>query len=229
MEAFNIGPFTLCPGRAVRLKGTEQQDWSVSFDGRVIGCGLVVGTTGTRACVIEACTDAILGFKAAARRKHAPVSISLRHLASDKIVASMAAVGLLDGMSGCIPDDRFEYWAECGTSKCPMTLNEWTAAAAQVAAPVHHWITGLLPSDVLTQVAEDWRAPSEHEIRCIVGEHSFTGITGAAAAELVGVTPQNFRKYTAAEGSASRQKISFAMWHLLLHRLGVQTMATKPE
>ena len=30
-------------------------------------------------------------------------------------------------------------------------------------------------------------------------------------------------EYTAADGAASRQRMSFAMWHLLLHRLGVQS------
>ena len=39
---------------------------------------------------------------------------------------------------------------------------------------------------------------------------------------MVGVTPQNFRKYTARDGASTRQGMSFAMWHLLLHKLGVQ-------
>ena len=36
---------------------------------------------------------------------------------------------------------------------------------------------------------DNWRAPTDVEILCVVGEHSFTGITGAAAAELCGVAP----------------------------------------
>ena len=106
----------------------------------------------------------------------------------------------------------------------PVLLSEWTALAAQYTAPRLSWIAGLLPDDVLTTSSEQWRAPTDLEIRCVVGEHSFTGITGAAAADLCGVTPQNFRKYTAADGSASRQNISFAMWHLLLHRLAIQNL-----
>lgn len=231
MEAFNVGPFTLTPGRALRHNGTEQQTWSVSFFGDVVGSGVVYGNSPSRADVIEACSDAIASFKSRLRKKHAPARIDLRHFASDAVVASMSiSVELLDGMSGCIADDRFEYWAERGDddrgvySRAPMTLQEWTEAGAKYAAPALHWITGLLPDDVLTASAEDWRAPIEQEIRCVVGEHSFTGVTGAAAAELVGVTPQNFRKYTAAEGSSTRQKISFAMWHLLLHKLGIKNL-----
>lgn len=222
MQDFKAGPFAFIPGRSTRVNNTQVQNWEVQFNGRRIGFGAVTGEP-SRTAVIDACGDDISAFKGDMRAKHAPGRIVLRHFASGDAVASLFAVGgVLPSMSPCIADDRFEYWAEgAGTMKMPMSLDEWTAAAAAHTAPENSWVAGLLPDDVLTLDAEDWRAPTEHEIRCVVGEHSFTGITGAAAAQLVGVTPQNFRKYTAADGSASQQKISFAMWHMLLQRLGV--------
>ena len=75
---------------------------------------------------------------------------------------------------------------------------------------------------MLARELADWRAPTSWELRHVVGEGSFTGWTGAQAAAMVGVTPQNFRKYTARDGASTRQGMSFAMWHLLLHKLGVQ-------
>lgn len=79
-----------------------------------------------------------------------------------------------------------------------------------------------LPAEVLTEDPWYWRAPTAAEIRVVIGKGSETGIPGAQAAHLVGVLPQNFRKYTASDDAASRQKMSFAMWHLLLHRAGVK-------
>lgn len=76
----------------------------------------------------------------------------------------------------------------------------------------------------MAQDAGEWRAPTSWELRHVVGEGSFTGVTGAQAAALVGVTPQNFRKYTARDGASTRQGMSYAMWHLLLHKLGVQSL-----
>ena len=84
------------------------------------------------------------------------------------------------------------------------------------------YIAARLPPDVLTEDPATWRAPTSAEIRVVVGKDSETGLSGAAAAHLVGVLPQNFRKYTAADDAVSRQKMSFAMWHLLLHRAGVR-------
>jgi len=85
------------------------------------------------------------------------------------------------------------------------------------------WVQALLPGDVLTEDKAHWRAPTAWEIRHVVGEGSFSGITVAKAAELVGVLPPGFRKYLAADGTKNRQSISYyAAWHLLLHKLGVK-------
>jgi len=86
-------------------------------------------------------------------------------------------------------------------------------------------VQALLPVEVLTEDPAAWRAPSAAEIRVVIGKDSETGLPGAQAAHLVGVLPQNFRKYTAADDAASRQKMSFAMWHLLLHRTGVKLVS----
>jgi hypothetical protein len=83
------------------------------------------------------------------------------------------------------------------------------------------WIAELLPPDVLNTDPAAWRVPTAAEIRVVVGVDSKTGITGNEAAHLVGVPGTTFRKYTASNYADHRHKISFSMWHLLLHRLGV--------
>ena len=102
------------------------------------------------------------------------------------------------------------------------------SAGWPLVAPNSH-ITTLLPADVLTENPAEWRAPTAADIKIVVGKGSETGLPGSVAAHLVGVLPQNFRKYTAADDAASRQKMSYAMWHLLLHRVGVKqaTIAIK--
>ena len=83
-------------------------------------------------------------------------------------------------------------------------------------------VQALLPAEVLTEDPAAWRAPTATEIRIVIGRDSKTGLSGAQAAHIVGVLPQNFRKYTSSDDASSRQKMSFAMWHLLLHRTGVK-------
>ena len=80
-----------------------------------------------------------------------------------------------------------------------------------------------LPPDVLTEDPNLWRAPTADEIRLVVGLRSATRVSGAIAGRLVGISEQNFRKYTAKDGAAAKHKISFAMWHYLLHKLDVKT------
>ncbi len=153
--------------------------------------------------------------------------MKLIRYSDESILATLRTeTGFVPGMSSGIMNDSSEYWVVHGTNATlnkRICLMEWTRLATQHCAAENDWIAGLLPSCVLTADEEAWRAPTEHELRCVVGEHSFTAKTGAACAALVGVTPQNFRKYTAAEGASTRQKMSFAMWHLLLHRLKIQT------
>jgi hypothetical protein len=93
-----------------------------------------------------------------------------------------------------------------------------------VTAPANAWIAELFPNEVLDIDPDAWRAPTAWELRHVVGEGSFTRVSGAKAAALVGVSPQNFRKYTAGDSAKNRQSISFAMWHLLLARLQVKAV-----
>lgn len=85
--------------------------------------------------------------------------------------------------------------------------------------PSSAYIADLLPPEVLTDDPSAWRPPTAAEIRIVIGKDSETGLSGADAARLVGVFPQSFRKYTAVDGASA---MSFAVWHLLLHRIGVK-------
>ena len=78
-----------------------------------------------------------------------------------------------------------------------------------------------LPPEVLSEDPGRWVAPSSEQIRVVVGLRSVTGVSGAIAGRLVGISEQNFRKYTAKDGAVAKHKISFAMWHLLLIKLSV--------
>lgn len=148
------------------------------------------------------------------------------------------ALAPIDGLQKCLIDDRFETWIVSDLGSAPMGAEEFgrlqTAHEAIARAlldcaktadcgPPRAWITALLSSDVLAREPSWWRPPTSWELRHVVGEGSFTGVSGAHAAALVGVTPQNFRKYTARDGASTRQAMGFAMWHLLLHKLGVQS------
>lgn len=159
-----------------------------------------------------------------------------------RVLGTFVAAAEIAGLSSGLIDDRYPTWLVTASAPAmcvPVGVEEFQrlqvahnaihaarAAAAPAPAPAarHAWVTKLLPEEVLTTDPETWRAPTAWELRHVVGEDSFVGVTGAAAAALVGVTPQGFRKYTAREGAANRQSISFAMWHLLLHRLGVQRL-----
>ncbi len=93
-------------------------------------------------------------------------------------------------------------------------------ASKPLPAPMRGSST-LLPSEVLTLDKDAWRSPTHDELAHVIGIGSLTGIPGERAAALVGHEPQNFRKYTASATAQHRQSISFATWHLLLHRLGI--------
>ena len=84
------------------------------------------------------------------------------------------------------------------------------------------WIQGLLPIEVLEQDPTYWRPPTAAEIRLVVGRDSHTGMSGASAAKLIGVNTASFRKYTAREDAINQQKMSYAAWHLLLHKAGIR-------
>jgi len=251
VEAFDFGPFTFSPGRAMRVAGEASQRWAMTYGHDEIAEHVIPSTT-SRDNIIETFnSDRSTFINRAARQNRARREPSGAYAVAlvrstdttgcrGETIACVDAYAPIPGMSAGLIDDRFETWAISEIGVVPMTRREFDllASASAVTAEAistaeamraeanarlpHEWITRLLPNAVLTDDHAEWRAPSSWEIRHVVGEGSFTHVTGAKAAELVGVTPQNFRKYTARDGARTRQAISFAMWHLLLHKLGVQ-------
>lgn len=223
MQDFQSGPFEYRAGQRTKLVGQPNIEWSLCYGGKTLA-ERFVSAAAPRSEVQEAFSDDIAAFKKRASTAYAPNRFDLVDSETGDVVASFFSHSV-PGMTPGLIDDRSRYWvrSENGLRSRPVTLSGFAALTAAHQAPPLSWVPGLLPDDVLTVDAAEWRAPMAWEIRHVVGEGSFTGITGAKAAALVGVLPQNFRKYTAADGAASRQKMSFAMWHLLLHRLGVQS------
>lgn len=87
------------------------------------------------------------------------------------------------------------------------------------------WIAQMLPPEVLSLDSSKWKAPNLFELRHIVGIGSLTGITVEQAANLVGVSAVNFRKYVAKPTAKNRSSISFSSWHMLLERLEVHSIS----
>lgn len=222
MPSFAFGPFTFTPGRALRVAGTASRYWAMHYGATELAEQALPDPV-TRSDIIEAFSSPRQDFERAARDENAPDRIDL----IDVETGDPAAHFYSDAMCGMTPgliDDSSRYWLRSADRlrSRPVTLSEFAQVAAENSAPALSWITGLLPDAVMTAAPDEWRSPTSWEIRHIVGEGSFTRVSGAGAAALVGVTPQNFRKYTARDGASTRQGMSFAMWHLLLHKLGVQ-------
>ena len=222
MDTFSYGPFALAPGRAMRLAGVPSRSWSFSYHSDLLA-ERSLPESASQSEIIDAFLCDRAEFIRRCRREHAANRIALVDFETGDEVAHFYSFDSC-GMSRGLIDDRSRYWIRSADSHYSrdVTLTQFAQIAAEHAAPENGWLASLLPGDVLTSDADEWRAPTAWEIRHIVGEGSFTGITGAKAAAIVGVTPQNFRKYTARDGAATRQNISFAMWHLLLHKLGVK-------
>ena len=224
MQDFKFGAFECRAGQRTRLAGQPSIEWSLRYSGKTLAERFVPAVA-PRGEVQEAFSEDVTEFKARARTGYAPARFELIDYTTGDAVAAFFAHSVPDMTPGLI-DDRSRYWLRSADRlySRPVTLSEFGALTAAHQAPPLAWVTGLLSEEVLTLDAAEWRAPTAWEIRHVVGEGSFTGITGSKAAALVGILPQNFRKYTAADGAASRQKMSFAMWHLLLHQLGVQSL-----
>ncbi|AJY62577.1 hypothetical protein [Burkholderia glumae] len=230
MREFQHGPFLYSANNQRSIAGRPCLDWEVHYDDRGQAlCSMTLPADSTQSAVIEALADSVASFRRNAMRDGAVDVLQLVRQSDDVVLSGVPVRALPAGMSNCLMDDRFPTWAQVAgtTLRVPMDIAEFTEHVSQARAPKNAWIAGLLPDEVLTLDADEWRAPTSWEIRHVVGEGSFTGVTGAQAAALVGVVPQNFRKYTAREGASARQSISFAMWHALLHRLGVKALETE--
>lgn len=250
MQEFQTGPFSFDPvGRPLTVNGQASQRWAMSYGDKHLA-EKTIAQPATAAQIAEAFGDDRAAFIRSHQPAMAKPANPLAGGTRVRLVQSTGATGVhgqqvgeflalapIDGISRGLIDDRFATWAVSELGCVPMEPGEFArlqaaheaiAAALQQlpaaasTAPAAGWVADLLPDDVLTDDAQAWRPPTSWELRHVVGEGSFTGISGAKAAQLVGVEPQSFRKYTAREGAASRQKMSFAMWHLLLHKLGVK-------
>jgi hypothetical protein len=223
MTAFQTGPFTFEPSpRGLRRNGKPARSWTLLYGDRFLA-EKTLPEGQKQGDIIQAFDQALGEFVADARETHGPdVRVELVEEASGEVLGSFRSHDMC-GMTAGLIDDRHPYWIRSATGRYsrPVTISDFAALAVDHAAPENSWIAGLLPDEVLTTDPDVWRAPSSWEIRHVVGEGSFTGISGATAAKLVGVTPQNFRKYFAADSAKTRQKMSFAMWHYLLTRLHV--------
>ncbi len=214
-ENFMVGPFEISPGRPYTYDiyyGPRLLAHNIDADGE------------TRQAVIESLGDCLARLRGELRDRSEVYYIDLVTGDGEKTGAGFWCEALaVPGMQGAIPDDRFPYWlrSQDRVWAMPVSLAEFSAIAERHRAPPLTWIANLLPDAVLTDDPEQWRAPTAFELRHVVGEGSFTGISGAKAAALVGISPQNFRKYLAAYTAKNRQSISFSAWHLLLQRLGV--------
>lgn len=222
---FRSGPFefTRAP-KGAKVGGVPSFRWALHYGPQLLAEKRLPASC-SPAEVRDTFAPEIGRFIAEAKEQGAPELYNL--ITPAGVVLAVVALDGMPGMTGCIPDDRFPYWlvtASKPTRGDAVTLGEFARAVADHQPAPLGWVSDLLPSAVMTNDPAAWQAPSSWHIRHVVGEGSFTGVTGAAAAALVGVTPQNFRKYTAADAARTHQPISFAMWHLLLHKLGVKRL-----
>lgn len=222
MNEFTSGPFVFAPGGIKTINGQPHRRWALSYGAKELA-ERYAPAAATQDQVREIFSDDIVIFTRSARERGTPDPVILIDQETGDPAASFRTLGVPDMTPGLI-DDRSKYWLRSLNRlySRPVTLPEFTALAAKYTAPENAWMTVLLPESALSKSAEEWRAPTSWELRHIVGEGSFTHISGAKAAALVGVSPQNFRKYTASDNAKNRQSISFSMWHLLLYKLGVQ-------
>lgn len=209
---FMVGPFE------VRPKTADLFD--IHYGPRVMRRGMYAPGA-TRHAVIEELSDVLAELRRDLEDRTELFCIELVTPVGDVVDHFYSEDRALPGMGGNIPCDQSALWAKAGLMAMPITLHDWPGIVARHRATAYGWIGNLLPDDVMTTDPEVWRAPTAWEIRHLVGEGSLTGVSGAKAAALVGISPANFRKYTASDTAKNRQSMSFAAWHLLLLRLRV--------
>lgn len=221
-EQFTIGPFTVSP--AGKARGLQLFN---IFYGDALMREKVPVEPGARGQVADQLDDALSSITKYLRCEHENTgTVSLVDGYGEALAGFDIEGFALPDMTAGLVDDRFAYWLRTsdGLYSQVVTLNEYARIRADHERPALAWIADLLEDDLLTLDKEEWRPPTAWELRHVVGVGSFTDITGLGAAQLVGVNASSFRKYTAKEGARTRQAMSFAMWHLLLHRLGIKRL-----
>lgn len=213
-ENFMVGPFEVRPRSGGKV--------DIGYGLKTLASNIdTIG--GTRHEIAESLGDCFARLRNELRRKTELHAINLMQN-GERIAGFVCEDSIVDGMTPGLIDARSEFWLQSANRlySMPVTIDEYAALRKMHSAAPLCWVKNLLPLDVIADDPDQWRAPTSWEIRHIVGEGSFTSISGAKAAALVGMTAQNFRKYTAADGASTRQSISFAAWHLLLKKLGVK-------
>lgn len=224
---FNYGALTINPIEDLNINGNSLTRADIEYGNETIGFMTFASNTTRRTLVqSELFQDTVRQFTRPYKTQNTHVHELVISTTGNAIASFTSADYTLDGMTSTLINDDSRYWLRTGDGlhSVAVTLNGYAALYAKYSTamqPKHAWIRGLLPADVLTQVASEWRAPTEWELRHVVGEDSFTGVTGNVAAAMVGISETNFRKYTASATAKNRQQMSFATWHLLLAKLGV--------
>lgn len=249
----SVGPFTLTTTERLNLSGAPHERWEIDYAGERFAWHHIPADS-KHGEVAAAFADDIAAWCAELQdeptntKREAEPYLKLIDAATDEVLGTMPWSAEVEGLRNAIPDERHPTWLVTSTHPImamPMRDEEFSRLRPALVAlhserleraeeqrkqvlaknPSRGWICKLLPSAVLTSNPEEWRAPSSWEIRHIVGEGSLTGISGAKAADLVGISPTNFRKYTASDDAKNRQKMGFAVWHSLLHLLDIQRLA----
>lgn len=214
-ESFMTGPFEIQP-----VTG----GYRIAY-GTQLKSGVIRSKGDTRQAVLSDLDDELRSMRWKLRNRTEICTVELLDSSTQTVLHSFDIEGRAFGeMQGAIPDGSSALWAVVRASKRAQriaNLQAWFALRQQHRVLENGWIANLLPDAVLHTDPELWLAPTAWELRHVVGEGSLTGISGAKAAEMVGITPSNFRKYTASDSAKNRQPISYAAWHLLLQRLHI--------
>ena len=221
--SYSCGPFTFEPtGPVTRINNVDHRSYELFYGYKSLITRRVPQPANFDR-IREVFSQDMADWRNKAMAEHAPERVDLVDQATGEATASFRSHDVC-GMTPGLIDDRAAYWIRSSDRlySRPVTLSEFGAIVAAHAAGARSWIAGLLPEEVLTTDVDGWRAPSAWEIRHVVGEGSLTGLSGAAAAAMVGISPANFRKYTAGESAKNRQSMSYAAWHLLLQKMGIQ-------
>ncbi len=214
-ESFMTGPFEIRP-----VAG----GYRICY-GAKIKSGVLRSEGVTRQAVLSDLDDELRSMRCKLQNQTEICTVDLIDFETQAVLHSFDIEGrACCAMQSVIPDDSSKLWAVVRESRFAQrisSLQGWFALMRQHRALENGWIANLLPEAVLSTDLEQWRAPTSWELRHVVGEGSLTGISVAKAAGMVGITPANFRKYTASDTAKNRQPISYAAWHLLLQRLHI--------